>query len=61
MKSSYVSPKQSAYCPECKICPQQERTNNRGERLCSNGHVFTLRESKESRMKNYQKKRKEQQ
>ena len=46
--NAYVSPKQSAYCPECRICPQQERTHNPGERLCSSGHVFTLAQSKEA-------------
>ena len=46
MRAEYVSPKQSAYCPECKINPEQIRGPNRGERLCSAGHVFTLSESR---------------
>lgn len=44
----YVSPKESAYCPECKTHPQQMRTRNHAERFCSAGHTFTLSESKEA-------------
>lgn len=44
----YVSPRDSAYCPECKIHPQQIRTRNHAERLCSAGHTFTLKESREA-------------
>lgn len=47
--TKYVGPKQSAYCPECKRHPQQERTRNHGERLCSSGHVFTLKQSREAK------------
>jgi hypothetical protein len=50
---SYVSPKQSAYCPECFHWSQQERTANRGERLCASGHVFTLKQSREALAKDY--------
>lgn len=46
--TTYISPKQSAYCPECKIHPQQMRTRNHGERLCSAGHTFTLKQSREA-------------
>ncbi len=46
--TSYVSPKESAYCPECGRHPQQERTRNHGERLCSSGHTFTLKESRKA-------------
>jgi len=44
----HISPRDSAYCPECRRNPQQERTRNHGERLCSAGHVFTLKESREA-------------
>lgn len=46
--TTYVSAKESAYCPECKRHPQQERTRNHGERFCSSGHTFTLKQSREA-------------
>lgn len=46
--TQYVSPRESAYCPKCGTHPQQIRTRIHGERFCSAGHTFTLKESREA-------------
>ncbi len=48
--TQYVSAKDSAYCPECESHPQQMRARNHGERLCSSGHSFTLKQSRDAQI-----------